>query len=172
MEVFAVGAVTGGWLDDRIGSKRTILFAVSGLFLATLGVVSVTVDGLGTAARTDTILFFVHYPVAAPGEGMFNTLTEQVFLFFGILIGIFGGPAQAASRTMVSRLVPPDMVGEFYGLYALSGKATAFIAPLAVGLFTGLYASQRAGISVILVFLAVGLLLMLPVREERTTRAH
>ncbi|MDP6343076.1 MAG: MFS transporter [Alphaproteobacteria bacterium] len=168
----AVGAVTGGWLDDRIGSKRTILFAVSGLFLATLGVVSVTVDGLGTAARTDTILFFVHYPVAAPGEGMFNTLTEQVFLFFGILIGIFGGPAQAASRTMVSRLVPPDMVGEFYGLYALSGKATAFIAPLAVGLFTGLYASQRAGISVILVFLAVGLLLMLPVREERTTRAH
>lgn len=164
----AIGAAVGGWLDDRIGSKKTILLAVVGLFIATLGIVSVTVDGLGGGARTDTILFFVHYGVAPPGEGMFTTLTEQVFLLFGIMIGIFGGPAQAASRTMLSRLAPPEMIGEFYGLYALSGKATAFIAPLVVGAITGMAQSQRAGIAAILVFLAVGLLLMLPVREQRS----
>ncbi len=167
----AIGAVVGGWLDDRIGSKKTILFAIFGLIVATLGIVSITVDGLATEARTDTILFFIHYAVAPPGEGMFTTLTEQVFLFFGILIGIFGGPAQAASRTMVSRLVPPEKIGEFYGLYALSGKATAFIAPLTVGVVTGFAQSQRAGIAIILVFLILGLILMLPVREERTEAA-
>ena len=167
----AVGAVVGGWLDDHIGSKKTIILAVAGLIIATLGIVSITVDGLGTAARTDTIFFFVHYAVAAPGEGMFTTLAEQVFLIFGIMIGIFGGPAQAASRTMVSRLAPPAMIGEFYGLYALSGKATAFIAPLVVGLVTGMAQSQRAGVAAILVFLVVGLLLLLPVREERLEAA-
>ena len=115
----------------------------------------------------DTIFFFVHYAVAPPGEGMFTTLAEQIFLVFGILIGIFGGPAQAASRTMIARLAPVEKIGEFYGLYALSGKATAFMAPLVVALITGITQSQRAGVAIILVFLVLGLLLMLPVREER-----
>ena len=163
----AVGAVAGGWLDDRIGSKRTIVMSVVGLIVATLGIISITVDGRGGEGRMDTIFFFVHYAVAPPGEGMFTTLAEQIFLVFGILIGIFGGPAQAASRTMIARLAPVEKIGEFYGLYALSGKATAFMAPLVVALITGITQSQRAGVAIILVFLVLGLLLMLPVREER-----
>ena len=87
------------------------------------------------------------------------------------MIGIFSGPAQAASRTMVARLAPVEKIGEFYGLYALSGKATAFIAPLVVGVVTGISQSQRAGVSTILLFLIIGLLLMLFVREERATTA-
>ena len=164
----AVGAVAGGWLDDRIGSKRTILFAVVGLIIATLGVVSIAVEGLGTDNRRDTVLFFIHYAQNAPEEGMFTTLSEQLFLLFGIMIGVFGGPAQAASRTMISRLAPVEKIGEFYGLYALSGKATAFIAPFAVAGITGFSQSQRYGVAVILAFLILGLLLMLLVREERS----
>ena len=99
---------------------------------------------------------------------MFTTLSEQLFLVFGIMIGIFSGPAQAASRTMISRLAPVEKIGEFYGLYALSGKATAFVAPFAVAAVTGFTQSQRYGVAVILVFLILGLLLMLPVREERS----
>ena len=168
----AVGAVVGGWLDDRIGSKKTIVFSVVGLIVATLGIVSIAVEGLGTAARVDTVLFVVHYAQAAPGAGMFTTLAEQLFLVFGIMIGVFGGPAQAASRTMLSRLAPVEKIGEFYGLYALCGKATAFIAPFAVAWITGAFLSQRAGMAVILVFLVLGLLLMIPVREERSTLAR
>lgn len=173
----AVGAVVGGWLDDRFGSKRIIIFSVVGLTIATLGLISITVDGRGSGARVDTIFFFIHYAVEAPGAGasagggMFTTLSEQIFLVFGIMIGIFSGPAQAASRTMVARLAPVEKIGEFYGLYALSGKATAFIAPLVVGVVTGISQSQRAGVSTILLFLIIGLLLMLFVREERATTA-
>ena len=164
----AVGALAGGWLDDRIGSKKTILYAVVGLIISTLGVVSIAVEGLGTDNRRDTVLFFIHYAQNAPEGGMFTTLSEQLFLVFGIMIGVFGGPAQAASRTMISRLAPVEKIGEFYGLYALSGKATAFVAPFAVAGITGFTQSQRYGVAVILVFLILGLLLMLPVREERS----
>ena len=82
------------------------------------------------------------------------------------------GPAQAASRTLLARLAPASMMGEFFGLYALSGKATAFMAPLAVALLTSTFASQRAGISVILVFLVIGLGLLMFVREERAADLH
>ena len=114
------------------------------------------------------MLFFIHYAQNAPEEGMFTTLSEQLFLLFGIMIGVFGGPAQAASRTMISRLAPVEKIGEFYGLYALSGKATAFVAPFAVAGITGFAQSQQYGVAVILVFLILGLLLMLLVREERS----
>jgi UMF1 family MFS transporter len=60
------------------------------------------------------------------------------------------------------------MMSEFFGLYALSGTATSFVAPLAIGVITGIFQSQRAGVAVGIVFLAGGLLLMLPVREQRS----
>lgn len=163
----ALGAALGGVMDDRLGSKRTIMVSLVGLLAATLGVISIGVEPAGEGMRRETVLFVLTAEVVIPEGGMFTTLGEQVFLGFGILIGIFGGPVQAASRTMVSRLSPPAMVGEFYGLYALSGKATAFIAPFAVAAFTGLFDSQRIGLVPILAFLAVGFLVMLWVREER-----
>ena len=80
-------------------------------------------------------------------------------------MGIFGGPAQAASRTLLARLAPKDMTGEFFGLLAMSGKATSFLAPLLIGLITAAMHSQRAGMAVILVFFAGGQLILLRVRE-------
>jgi len=46
------------------------------------------------------------------------------------------------------------------------------MAPLAVALLTSTFASQRAGISVILVFLVIGLGLLMFVREERAADLH
>ena len=57
------------------------------------------------------------------------------------------------------------MMTEFFGLFAFSGKITAFAAPLLVGLVTAASGSQRAGIAVILLFLGGGLALMLGAQE-------
>lgn len=159
LTIFAgIGAWIGGILDDRIGSKRTMQAGVLGVTFSTLGIISIT---------TDSIFFGLPVPGPAVDGGLFSSVSEQVFLGFGILLGIFGGPMQAASRTMVARLSPPSMIGAFYGLYALTGKATAFIAPFALAVVTDALVSQRAGLVVIFVFLVIGYLLMVPVREEQ-----
>lgn len=164
----AVGAAFGGWLDDRIGSLKTVWLAVTGLTVATIGIISITVTPVDDQIRRDTVLFFIHYdvPLASVG-GLLSTKTEWVFMVFGIMVGIFGGPTQAASRTLLARLSPPERVASFYGLFALSGKATAFLAPFSVALLTDSFNSQRIGMSCIVVFLLAGLAVVLFVREQR-----
>lgn len=92
---------------------------------------------------------------------------KTAFWAIGMALGVFVGPVQAASRSMMARLAPPVMRTEMFGLYALSGKATAFLGPLVFGLATDIFDSQRAGMATILVFLGIGLVLLLPVREPR-----
>jgi UMF1 family MFS transporter len=87
------------------------------------------------------------------------------FYVLGSAIGIFTGPAQSASRSFMARLAPAALRTEMFGLYALSGKATAFVGPALVGWLTVWAGSQRIGMTVILAFFVLGWLLLLPVRE-------
>lgn len=157
------GAFMGGWLDDRIGSKRTVQIAIVLVIVATLGILSVS--------RT-AVLFVVELAPPAAGRGLFGSLQEQVFMGFALLIGISMGPMQAASRTLIGRLAPEGMSGEFYGLFALSGRATTFMAPFLIGVLTQVSGSNRIGLMVVLVFLVVGFVLFWSVREERAQRVH
>lgn len=81
---------------------------------------------------------------------------EILFWIFGSLLGLFVGPVQSASRSFLARIAPESIRHEMFGLYAFSGKATAFVGPFLVGWITSLYQSQRIGMSVILAFFAVG----------------
>lgn len=96
----------------------------------------------------------------------------------GCALGLFVGPAQASSRSFMARLCPEDRQAEFFGLFALSRKATNFIGPMVVATVTAATASQRAGIAVLIGFFAFGLLLLLSVREpassdrRRARKAH
>lgn len=87
------------------------------------------------------------------------------FWVAGMALGAFMGPAQAASRTLMARLAPPEQRTEMFGLFALSGKATAFAGPLVLAWATLAFDSQRAGMASILVFLVAGFGLLLAVRE-------
>jgi UMF1 family MFS transporter len=95
-------------------------------------------------------------------------LIEDKILFYvlGCLIGSMLGPAQAASRSLMARLAPAELRTEMFGLYALSGKATAFIGPALVGWVTLWAHSQRVGMATILLFFVAGLALLIPVRER------
>ncbi|MGH6923426.1 MAG: MFS transporter [Propylenella sp.] len=85
----------------------------------------------------------------------------------GIALGIFVGPAQAASRSLMARLSEPERRAAYFGLYALSGKATAFVGPALVASVTAGTGSQRAGIATIIAFFVVGLVLLRWVPEPR-----
>ncbi len=152
------GALIGGPLDDKLGPKAVVLGALALLALASLGILSVD---------REHVLFFVAVAPPVPGDGLFASAPEQVYLGLGLLIGAVGGPLQSASRTLLCRLAPEGRLTEFFGLYALSGKVTSFAAPLLVGLLTWLTASQRIGISLLLVFFVGGALLLAQVRVPR-----
>ncbi len=159
LTVFAIpGAFLGGKLDDLHGSKPTVQFAITGVIIATLGIVSVTAD---------RVLFFLPVEPLQATRGLFGSVQELVFMAFALLLGFCMGPMQAASRTLVGRLAPADMSGEFYGLFALSGRATAWMAPLAIGILTAATRSNRLGVACVLVFLVIGFVLFTQVREER-----
>lgn len=93
-----------------------------------------------------------------------------MFWVFGLVLCLFVGPAQSASRTFLARLAPPGREGELFGLYTTTGRAASFLAPSLVGLFTFLFASDRAGILGILLVLGVGLVALLPVRSPVAAR--
>jgi UMF1 family MFS transporter len=101
--------------------------------------------------------------------GVAALLVEDKALFYaiGLGLGIFFGPAQAASRSLMARLAPPDLATEFFGLYALAGKATAFMGPALFGWATLAAGSQRAGMATILIFFVVGLVLLMGVKEPK-----
>ncbi|HET9018524.1 MAG TPA: MFS transporter [Acetobacteraceae bacterium] len=83
---------------------------------------------------------------------------RPAFWVLGHALGLFVGPAQAASRSLLARMAPADARAAFFGLFALSGRVTGFVGPAALGLATAAFASQRAGMAVIVVLLAAGAL--------------
>ncbi len=86
--------------------------------------------------------------------------TVSALYLAGCGLGLFIGPAQSASRSMMARMAPAHLQTEMFGLYALSGKATAWMGPALVGWVTLWADSQRAGMATILLFFVVGFALL------------
>ncbi len=152
-----IGAVIGGLLDDRAGSKRVIALTLLLFIAASIGVLSVD---------REHVLFVLAVAPKLPGSAPFSSVGEQVYLAFAVLIGLASGPIQASSRTLLARMCPPGKATEFFGFFSFSGKITAFAAPLAIGVVTHATGSQRIGIATSLGFLIAGLLLLLRVKAK------
>lgn len=149
-----LGAILGGRLDDRLGPKPVLMGSLAILILCCLGIVS---------TERDSILFVIEVAPAGSG-GLFASPPEILYLILGGFIGAAAGPLQAAARTLLIDLSPRERMTGFFGLFALSGKATSFVGPFAVALLTDATGSQRLGISAIIVLLALGMILLARVR--------
>lgn len=146
----ALGAFAGGFMDARFGPRIVVFWCCWLLVAACSLIVSTTQDAV----------FFV-LPVTLPG------LPLIVFYIAGSLIGAAGGALQAASRTLLVHQVDEDETTEAFGLYALTGRATSFVGPLAIAFVTAVTASQRIGITPIVVLLALGAIGLAWVKENR-----
>jgi UMF1 family MFS transporter len=97
----------------------------------------------------------------------FNTWPEIIFLMIVNFIAVLITAGYANSRTMLARIAPTERMAEFFGLYSLSGQSTSFLATGFVSWLTLASQSQRIGLLGEILFLAVGLALMVFVKEER-----
>ncbi|HEY4153349.1 MAG TPA: MFS transporter [Pseudolysinimonas sp.] len=131
--VAGLSTVAVGALDDRVGPKPVIVAALVGLI----------VSGL--------LVFFLH-------DG-----GQVVFWTAGLALCLFVGPAQSASRTFLSRLAPAGREGEVFGLYATTGRAATFLAPILFAAFISVFGKQYWGILGIVLVIVVGLALIIPV---------
>ena len=159
--VFTFGAILAVTVYG-LGAGDVLIFGVAANVVAALGAVAagylddrvgpkaVIIGSLVAMLATMTVLLFV--------DG------TTMFWIFGLLMCLFVGPAQSASRSFLARLVPPESDGQMFGLYATTGRAVSFLAPALFGMFTWAFSADRAGIAGIALVLLVGLLLLLPVR--------
>src|SRR2546423_4308315 len=149
------GAWLGGKLDDSLGPKRVIAGSMLILLLSIIAILLVDKDSI----------LFVKVAAPVPGGALFSGAAERAYLVLGCLIGAAGGPLQAASRSLLIRLAPQDRIAQYFGLFALTGKVTAFIGPLLIGAITAITASQKAGMAALVVFFVTGLALLARVRD-------
>ena len=131
-----LGAFAMGFLDDRIGGKRTILISLVGLTLASL------------------------WATLAPAESAMSMYLA------GLAVGLFIGPNQAASRSLLGRFVPAEKETEFFGFFAFSGKATAFMGTAVYAAMTTAFGNPRYGVGAVVVFFLVGGLILATVDEQ------
>ncbi|MDT0681211.1 MFS transporter [Roseicyclus sp. F158] len=139
----AVFAFLGGQLDSRFGPKPVITICIWALLGVSVCLVAISRDSmfgipLGEGSKAPDIAFYV----------------------MGAVIGAAGGVLQAASRTMMVRQGNPHRMTQSFGLYALAGKATSFVAPLLIGAVTFLSGSQQIGISPLIALFLLGLFLL------------
>ena len=161
----ALGGVIGPRLDTMLGPKRALqceLIIVAASVLILLGM------------SPQTIVYFWSFASSPPpvwSGPVFPTLPDLLFVLLGGIISVFVCANFASSRTMLTRITPPEQSGAFFGVYALSGVATSWLAPTLVNAGTSATHSQKGGFATVLILFVAGLLGLFVVRGGGRERA-
>ncbi|WP_373050635.1 MFS transporter [Thalassovita aquimarina] len=150
----AIFAWLGGHADERFGPKPVITACILVLTFVAISIVFVSRDSV------------YGIPVGAESK-----LPDIVFYLLGAAIGAAGGIIQSASRTMMVRQGNPHKMVESFGLYALAGKATSFLAPMLIGVASTISQNQQLGVSPLIALFLIGLILLRWVKPEGDPKA-
>lgn len=162
--LFAFGGIYAAG-SFGMDTAEVVIFGIALNITAGLGAASFAwVDDWIGAKRTVAIALV---GLIACGAAILIAHEKAAFWVLALLLGIFFGPAQAASRSLMARLAPPELRAQMFGLYAMSGKATAFVGPFLLGTVTLAFDSQRAGMATVLAFFLVGLAILWTVKEPK-----
>jgi MFS transporter, UMF1 family len=159
--VFTFGAVLAVSVYG-IGAGDVLLFGVAANVVSAVG--ALVAGRIDDRAGPKAVIVGSLVGMLVAGTVLLLVSGPTMFWVFGLVLCLFVGPAQSSSRTYLARLAPAGQEGQLFGLYATTGRAVSFLAPTLVGVFTQLFAAERAGIVGILVVLGLGLLALAPVR--------
>ena len=123
-----IGAIAGGFIEDRIGAFKTVRISLFLLLIL--------------------------------GAGILLAPTEIWFWVFGLLIGIFIGPVQSSSRSLVAQYAPTKNRAQIFGFYMFAGKSTSFFGPAIYGWLVITTGIERAGMIIVLVFFIAGIIVL------------
>lgn len=145
------GSFIFGYLEDKIGVLKIINISLLVLIISTL---------LAFIAPYTKIFSDINFDIKLFNLSLHYTLTfpQLIFWIAGILIGLMIGPNQSCSRSLMSQLTPEKKQNEFFGFFALTGKATSFLGPLFFGIISNFY-SQQFALWVVIIFFLIGLII-------------
>jgi len=151
--LFAFGGI---YAAGQFGLSRAevLEFGIGLNVAAGLGTLGFALVGSRIADKTAVLISLAC--LAGLSTALLLIHARPAFWVFGHALGLFVGPAQAASRSLLARMAPAEARAAYFGLFALSGRITGFVGPAALGTAMALFASQRAGMAVIVVLLAAG----------------
>lgn len=162
--VFTFGAIIAAQVFG-FTSTQVLYFAVAANVVAGISTIaSGPLDDRFGPKRV--IVFSLGGLIVLGGAILFIGTSQPAFWVAGLALGLFVGPIQTASRTFLSRVTPDGREGEIFGLYATTGRAVSFLAPGLFALFVSVSGDTRLGILGIVLILAAGLVLMLPVKAR------
>ncbi|WP_083827033.1 MFS transporter [Corynebacterium nuruki] len=165
--VFTFGAILAVSVYG-LSDGDVLIFGVAANIVAAVGaVIAGYLDDRGGPRRVIAVSLVL---MVVDALVLFLVDGPAMFWAFGLVLCLFVGPAQSASRSYLSRLCPEGREGELFGLYATTGRAVSWLAPAAFALFTGVAGTDRAGILGIALVLLVGLALLLGPARERGRR--
>lgn len=163
--VFTFGAIIAAQVFG-FSSSEVLYFAVAANVVA--GASTILAGRLDDRFGPKNVIIVSLIGLIVAGSTVLFIGTAAVgFWVLGLLLCAFVGPIQSASRSFLARITPEGREGEIFGLYATTGRAVSFLAPGLFALFVGLSGDTRLGILGIVIILAVGLLLMLPVKPRQ-----
>lgn len=161
--LFAFGAIYAAGVFG-MGFEQILLFGIAMNVAAGLGAAGFALveDRVGSRRMVLAALA----AMVALGLPLLLTTSEAWFWILALSLGLFFGPAQAASRAFMARMAPPAEASAWFGLFALSGRVTGFLGPATLAAVTAATDSQRLGMATVLVFLALGALILATVKER------
>ena len=166
--VFAFGAVLGVSVYD-ISPADVLIFGVIASTVAAIGAV---VGGrLDDSIGAKPVIVASLSAMIVVGMTLLALSGPVAFWVCGLLLCLFVGPTQSAARTLLLRMTGEGKEGIAFGLYTMTGRAVAFLAPWLFFVFVDLFHADRAGLAGICLVLAVGLIGMLLVRVPEHVRA-
>jgi MFS transporter, UMF1 family len=165
--VFTFGAILGVTVYG-ISQATVLLFGVTACAVAAVGAV---IGGLlDDHVGSKTVILFSLASMIALGLALLVLSGSTAFWVCGLLLCMFIGPTQSSARTLLLRITAHGKEGVVFGLYTMTGRAVAFLAPWMFFTFVDAFGTDRAGMGGLLVVLAAGFVAMLLVRAPAAAR--
>lgn len=124
----ALGAILGGFFDDKFSPFKVIKISILGIIFS--GIILLLIND------------------------------KNLFWLVSFSLGIFIGPLQSSSRVLLTKIIPEERGGQFFGFAIFSGKVTSFLGPLIYGIIATSLNSQKFAMTFVILLFIISIVLI------------